>query len=343
MQVRELESEQINNYQEFLLGHDGALIYYSWKFKEFLKELLQCEEEYLVVGHGSEIRGVLPLMYTTVNGHRIYNSLPFFGSWGGVVSEDPVVTKTLVNAYNEIATQECVISSNLIANPLTLFESQVRNTLKYTFMDHRIAMFTDISSDHDPWASIMARIDPTARRNVKKAKRSGVVVEADDTQMHRLQEMHQDSMKRINGRAKEERFFSMVSRFFNPGQDYDLYVARKDGQVIAALLLFYFNLTVEYFVPAVDPEHRSLQPLSLILITAMSDASRRGYTRWNWGGTWLTQEGVYRFKKKWSTSEQGYNYYTQLNAPSLLTWTPDQITAAFPHFYVVPFDQLKEA
>ena len=41
--------------------------------------------------------------------------------------------------------------------------------------------------------------------------------------------------------------------------------------------LFYFNQTVEYFTPAIDSKYRSLQPLPLILITAMTDASIRKY------------------------------------------------------------------
>ena len=32
----------------------------------------------------------------------------------------------------------------------------------------------------------------------------------------------------------------------------------------------------------------------------MASAAKRGMTRWNWGGTWLSQDGVYRFKKGWA-------------------------------------------
>ena len=132
----------------------------------------------------------------------------------------------------------------------------------------------------------------------------------------------------------------MVPRHFRPGQDYDLYVARREGAVIAGLLIFYFNRTVEYFTPAVAEEFRSTQPSALILITAMMDAGRRGFERWNWGGTGESQTGVYRFKKKWSAQERYYHYYTQLNDSSILDWSRGDIFSAFPNFFVVPFSAL---
>ena len=110
---------------------------------------------------------------------------------------------------------------------------------------------------------------------------------------------------------------------------------------MAGLLLLYFNKTVEYITPAIDADYRSLQPLSLILVEAMTDASRRGFIWWNWGGTWNTQMGLYRFKKKWGALERGYDYYTQLNDLSILEWSREKILEAFPNFYIIPFSALK--
>ena len=38
--------------------------------------------------------------------------------------------------------------------------------------------------------------------------------------------------------------------------------------------------------------------MALILNKAFDDAKMKGYKYWNWGGTWLSQKGVFRFKKK---------------------------------------------
>lgn len=111
--------------------------------------------------------------------------------------------------------------------------------------------------------------------------------------------------------------------------------------MIAALLVFYYNRTAEYYMPVISAEHRPLQPLSLILEVALLEAQGRGCRWWNWGGTWQSQEGVYRFKNKWGATVGTYRYYTQLNHEPLLKWSSGRILEAFPGFYVVPFSALE--
>ena len=69
-------------------------------------------------------------------------------------------------------------------------------------------------------------------------------------------------------------------------------------------------------------------------------AIERGYERWNWGGTWLSQEGVRRFKNKWAAQDVPYRYYTQVNDMSVLERTPRELLEAYPGFYLVPFNEL---
>jgi hypothetical protein len=350
MNIELLQSECAEEYDQFLLGHYYSLFYYSSKYKDFLKLLLGCEEEYLLAREGANIRGILPLMYTQENEGRVYNSLPYYGSNGGIIADEAKAYCELVAAYNTITRSEMTLSVSTMGNP---FAKQVeakwkfqpiRNSseIRYNYIDYRIGQFTNISIRDTHWNEILLRIDSSARRNVKKALREGVTVEIDHTQMERLRQMHQENLCRSGGLPKSDKFFALVPRHFVSGQDFDLYVAKKDGLVIAGLLIFYFNQTVEYFTPAIDNEYRSVQPLSLILITAMAEASRRGFAWWNWGATGAHQTGVYRFKRKWGAMEKKYYYYTQLNDSSLLDWSLAKIFCKFPNFFVVPFSALNE-
>lgn len=338
IRVETLRPEFAENYERYLLRHQGSLIYYSSKYKNFIKALLGCEEEYLLALDEAEISGVLPLMFTETTLGRVYNSLPFYGSNGGVLADNTQANDSLVEAYNKIALRQDTFSATITGNP---FIRQDAGAIRHNYSDYRIGQFTDISFQADAWNQILERIDSSARRNIQKAARQGVTVEIDLTAMERLRRLHQANIEALGGLAKTDRFFDLIPRHFAPGQDYDIYVARKDGEIIAGLLLFYFNRTVEYITPAIDHEYRSLQPLSLVLITAMRDASQRGFTCWNWGGTWASQTGVYRFKKKWAADEREYRYYTQLNNLSILEWPQAKITSAFPGFYIAPFSALK--
>jgi len=326
-------------YDDFLTLLPETLIYHSSKFKQFLQDLLGCQDEYLLALEDGKIRGALPLMFVEFEGRRVYNSLPFYGSNGGIVADSDNAAQLLASTYAEIARAQTTISATIVTNPFT---ESTFSALPHNLTDERISQFTRLSSSADFRDQLMSRIDSSARRNIHKAQREGIIIEIDHALLPRLREMHQANILAIGGLPKPERFFTLIPKHFAPGRDFDLYVAKKDGTIVAALLLFYFNQTVEYITPAIDSDYRSYQPLSLILIEAMIDACKRGYTRWNWGGTWNTQMGVYRFKKKWAAAECRYRYYVQLNDESVLQWPQEKILKTFPNFYVAPFSALKQ-
>jgi len=339
MKVRSLKPEENEYYDEYLLRHRYSLFYHSSKYKDFLKNLLGCEEEYLLAVEGDTIQGILPLLFIERDGRRIYNSLPYYGSNGGIISDSDVAQRKLAEAYNEIALSTSTISATVIMNPFCDHEGE---RFVYNFKDYRIGQFTLLSEGVNASSvDLMACIEASARRNVKKAMSSGVSVERDGSQIERLREMHQENISAIGGTPKSDAFFDLIPKYFHEGKDYDLYVAQKDGATVAALLVFYFNRTVEYFVPATDAEHRSIQPLALILMTGLTEARQRGFLRWNWGGTWPTQTGLHRFKRKWAAVDQPYSYLTQLNDLTVLTKTKAELMEKFANFFVVPFTSLR--
>ena len=338
MNIDILRPSRAEQYDRFIRSHPHALFYHSWTYKEFLKTLIGCQEEYLIALDGDTIRGALPLMHTTGDGGRIYNSLPFFGTSAGIIAADDCAYRALAQAYNDLARRPTTRSATIVGSQFG--PRRDKEVLAHNHVDARVAQLTPLPCDGDPRAQLMGRVDPSARRNVNKAIAAGITVAAEPDQMQRLGAIHRAGMAAIGGTPKTERFFELVPRWFTPHDDFDLYVARRDGVVIAALLVFYLGRTVEYFVPAVDPPFRPLQPLALLVATAMTDAACRDFMWWNWGGTWTTQTGVYRFKKKCGAIERPYAYYTQLNDETLREWSRENLLAAWPHFFVLPFSVL---
>ena len=84
------------------------------------------------------------------------------------------------------------------------------------------------------------------------------------------------TLRRWAACAKELSFFEAVPRHFEAGHEFEVHVALLDGEVVAGLLVFLFNDMVEYFTPAVRHDHRSEQPLALLLVEAMAAAAQRG-------------------------------------------------------------------
>lgn len=81
--------------------------------------------------------------------------------------------------------------------------------------------------------------------------------------------------------------------------------------------------------------------MAAILFQALTDAARRGMTQWNWGGSWPSHESLQRFKAKWGGEPHEYRYTTKLNDHAILRASPDEILAAYPGFFVVPFASLE--
>lgn len=335
--VGTLQPEMTPAYEAFLRGQEDSLVYHSTKYRDLLKEHLCCRDDYLIATADGQIKGVLPLLVMDAEPGHVYNSLPFYGSNGGIVSHDPDAEAALLKSYNERATDPTALSSTMVSNP---FRRRRPAVPVHNFTDRRLSQATQLPVGNVGQEAIMDLIDPSARRNVRKAIREGVTVDIDHGQLDFLVVLHRENMDAIGGIGKTPDFFAALSRHLHPGEDFDVYVAKLHGKVIAGLLVLYFNRTVEYFVPATHPDERSAQPSALLLVEAMTHAAQRGFARWNWGGTWETQTGVYRFKRKWGALTTRYDYYTQLNDLSLLNSTPDVLRKGYGHFYVAPYSAL---
>jgi hypothetical protein len=338
IEIAQLSADTEPAYRDFVAAAPAALVYHSLAYRDLLVDHLGCRAEYLVAIERGSVRGVLPLMWTGEDEARVYNSLPFYGSHGSVLADSDEAASALIAAYDMRAVAGGTLAATMVANP---FAARRPPEPAHNLTDERISQVTELPSAPGEEAALMALIDSSARRNVRKARRAGIAAAVDAGRLPAVAEIHRQNIEAIGGRAKDASFFAAIPRHFEDGRDFEVHLALRDGAVVAGLLTFYFNGTAEYFTPAVHHEHRSDQPLAVVLIEAMAAAVRRGCRRWNWGGTWTSQDGVFRFKRKWGAQQGRYRYFVQLNERSLLDSSPAELRERFGHFYVVPFSALR--
>ena len=340
MKVILLSEDWHLQYEEYLLNNHSAMIYYSLKFKKFLKKQTDSSAQYYIaVDEHNNINGILPLMLKDGPLGIVINSLPFYGSNGGILSDSDDAKEVLLEKYLEIIRGNEIAAATLIENPLD--KNYPYHKIQYDELDFRIGQLTDISGDFDSLEDIMLRFDSKTRNIIRKAVKSDVQIEIDNSQFEFLQKIHVDNMHSIGGLAKGPEFFENVQNIFEAGIDYNLFIAKKDDEIIAATLVFYFREVIEYYTPVIVKEYRSFQPLSLIIASAMLDGSRLGYKWWNWGGTWQTQGGVYDFKSKWGTIDLNYNYYTVVNNKQIYESSTEYLLKYYGGVFVIPFNKLK--
>jgi lipid II:glycine glycyltransferase (peptidoglycan interpeptide bridge formation enzyme) len=336
MEVITLENKYYKQYEDFLLTFKDSLLYYSHKYKDFLEELLSVKSHYLLaIDDSGQIQAILPLMIKNGDYGKVINSLPYYGSNGGILAKNEQSFTLLLEEYNNIVKDSA--SSTYITNPL---QENIKE-LEHDILDKRIGQWTSLDYQENIEENIMNSFKSSARRNVRKAIKENVVVEIDNTQINFLYETHYKNITSIGGKAKDKSFFELIEKHFEKNKDYNIYIAKLNGEKIGALLLFYHNETVEYFTPAAVSQYRTVQALPLIIYQAMIDANKNGYKLWNWGGTWLTQDGVYKFKNKFGAVDKEYKYFIKINNQDIYNSSKDELLKEYDNFYVIPFDKLK--
>lgn len=320
--------------ERYLARKGISSIYHSRRYIRFSARMLDAEDRTLVACIDNDVVGLLPALARSGEFGEVINSMPFFGTPGGPVADSPSIEELLLE---ELAAQNRNAASiAIIAHP---YHGAGYPRFRHEYEDSRINQTTDLLPEEDEEALWMS-IDGSARRNVKKANNSGFEFSVENDEFSILREMHEQNMQAIGGQCKPPIFFEELPAMMREDTDYKLYVARLGGTIAAGLLLLYHGDAVEYFVPGIQPEFRDRQPLAGIIWQAMKDARAKGLRRWNWGGTWISQEGVYRFKRKWAAKDQKYIYYIRLKNKEILNASPERLLSAYPNFYTVPFNCL---
>ncbi len=332
-----------------------ALLYHGVAYGRFLKAMMpHARCEYLVAVVDGAPVAALPTFALESDAHgTVVNSLPFYGSHGGVLivpGAPDGVAEALIDAFHARNRANGVVAATVVENPLA--EAGPLPGRAPDLTDQRIGQFSPLPDGIDRGViadALFAQYHQKTRNMVRKGQRAnyGFREEISPAMFDHLARMHVDGMRAIGGKHKQPIFFAAVQDMFAPGSEYRLFIAETaEGEIAAMLLMLYHRRFAEYFVPVSDAAHRSNQPLSALIHHAMvKSVIGNGSDTWNWGGTWLTQDGVYRFKSRWGTEDRPYDYRIWLYPENgdVTRLTPGELGSAFPDFFVVPYSALAGA
>jgi hypothetical protein len=330
---------------DYVSGCPNSLVYSCPRFIDLIASHLDASPGWILAKNGTELLGALPFVQSQDGAlGTVFNSLPYYGSNGGVVQhvQDDEIKRSLIECFFDFAQSQNSCSATLITNPLVMDHEVYENCLDGFIRDERIGQITHLPDNSDD--ELIEIFDDPRPRNIRRALKEGIQVSSgnEKSSVEFLYEIHVENIKAIGGLSKSWDFFEKLLSDM-PRDLWSVYVGTRNDQPIAALLVFFFNGTAEYFTPVLISEHRNTQALALVIYDAMKDAvSRKGCKNWNWGGTWLSQRGVYDFKKRWGTSEYPYYYYTKLFHEGVRSSSKEALLANYPGFYVLPFSELKE-
>jgi len=333
--------DTIGNY-DYLNQCQNAFVYSTPRFMSLISTHLNAKSGWITAVNQDEIVGAIPFLKKEGPLGQVYNSLAYYGSNGGVIqkNDNKEVKILLIKAFYELAKLQNAISATIITNPLEQDSGIYDLNSHYDLKDERIGQITHfpIMATHE---SLMSHFSTPRPQNIRRALKEGVTVKSshEHSDMKFLYETHVKNITAIKGLPKSELFFDLIDKYLKK-EEWKIYIAELNNKPIAALLIFKFNQTVEYFTPAIVEEYRSTQALSLIIYQAMQEAIAEGFKNWNWGGTWITQNGVYDFKKRWGTSEYRYYYYTKIFDEKLRYAKKEDLAKFYSGFYLLPYSGL---
>ena len=146
IKYEKLSEKNFNDYEVFLKQFESTLIYHSEPFLRTLIKSFGFQQETIILKRNNIIEAILPLLSIKGELGTVYNSLPFFGSYGGIYSLNKYSQKKLLEHYNSLVNKKDFFSSTIIQNPFHSFD---RNEFNYEYEDLRIAQFTNIEFSSD--------------------------------------------------------------------------------------------------------------------------------------------------------------------------------------------------
>jgi lipid II:glycine glycyltransferase (peptidoglycan interpeptide bridge formation enzyme) len=284
--------------------------------------------------------GFLPFFVSKSKLGTVVNSLPFFGSFGGIISNKKC-NKEILEFFNKFNKENNVISSVIITNPFLKNFDDYESSFDYDFKDERRIQCINLENmtEEKLWSSFEQRV----RRAIRKSMKENISIEICELTEKIIPDFysfHKNEMDSKNGKSKPIQFFYSIKNNFTFGKDYELYVAKQNFKPISYLLIFYSDIHAEYYMPAYHSDFKHTQSTSLLIWESIKSAIKRNLKFYNFGGTCKNQPELYRFKRGWSSNDYFYNYYIFANIDKIRSIGIENLVTEFPYFYIAPFNKI---
>ncbi len=351
MRIDTVVFAQVRDDLHTLAGKTKELIYVHPAFLDFLTRVTGGEPRVTTVAMNGELVGALPFLIREHTGVGVMiNSLPWWGSHGSCVLDrqrpdaDDIRRALLVGYRSQIERADLISATMILSHEEEARRALYVAALSPAATDARIGQITELP--HDPGEggnSLLHVFEQKTRNLVRKSLKQGFAehVDDDDRAWSFLHRVHVENISALGGKPKPLSHFQALREALPPPVR-RLSLAMDGDTPVAALLLLYGGRTVEYVTPAIETSARSRQPLSFLIWNGMLDAIKRGFTAWNWGGTWAGQSSLHHFKAGFGAQDRPYSYL--ICAPpegtAKLRKYRRELDTMFPYFYAYPFSLL---
>lgn len=315
MKVELLTKERESDYSAFIEKCTDASIYHSIEWKDILLDTYGFSWHCLLAEDAGTICGALPVFeINSMFRSRRGVAMPF-SHLAPVLSKDDRVLDALLNAAVQLADERKMSYIELRHG------MELKKTFCQDFCNYHISKL-DLKRESldDIWKSFKTAI----RNQTRKAEKNGVEIKvADSLEDYRtFYEMEAETRKFQGMPIYPLSLFTNIYEKLHKKEKSRLLLAYYEGKPIAGSMAFYSNNKAIYAYSSSkkDREYMQLCPNNLLVWELIKYSYGIGCEIFDFGSTFIKNEGLLHFKKQWGT-ETSPLYYSILSSkatPQLL-------------------------
>ena len=286
----------------FVNARADAAGYHAWNWRRVFTNAFGHEPVYLIARHGQQVAGVLPLVQikSLLFGNSL-TSLPFL-NYGGVIADTAGAAETLIAAASEQAQARRCKHVEL--------RHVVRQFPHLPCKTHKVAMHLPLT------ATIWDDLDRKVRNQIRKAEKSGLVVERGGEELlGDFYTVFARNMRDLGTPVYSRRLFEEVLRTFPDRAQ--LHIVRLKDQPIAAGLTYRTASMVQLPWASSIREFNSLCANVLLYWDAIQFAQSTGAGVFDMGRS-TPNEGTFKFKAQWGAEPVPLHWEYQLSSAGSL-------------------------
>ena len=290
------------HWDAFVNTRADAAGYHAWNWRRVFTNAFGHEPVYLIARHGQQVAGVLPLVQikSLLFGNSL-TSLPFL-NYGGVIADTAGTAEKLIAAASEQAQARRCKHVEL--------RHVARQFPHLPCKTHKVAMHLPLT------VSIWDDLDRKVRNQIRKAEKSGLVVERGGEELlGDFYTVFARNMRDLGTPVYSRRLFEEVLRTFPDRAQ--LHIVRLKDQPIAAGLTYRTQSMVQLPWASSIREFNSLCANVLLYWDAIQFAQSSGAGVFDMGRS-TPNEGTFKFKAQWGAVPVPLHWEYQLSSAGSL-------------------------
>ena len=262
----------------------------------------------LIATDNGRAAGVLPLMEVRswLTGQRAV-CLPFSDACGPLV-RDQAALRALFERADELRRER------------RWGYVEIRNSVVPDGFSPSAQFKRHVAGLHRDSGVMLQTFNEHARRKLRKAETSGVRVahRTDDEALHAFIRLNALTRRKHGVLPQPDSLFRSIRKhLLEPGLGF-LGVGTLDGRIVATNLFLHWKDTVVYKYGASDDRASASGASYAVMWDAMRWACEHGFTRFDFGRTDVTAEGLLQFKRGWGSRETDLVYARRSDSTSTI-------------------------